>query len=70
MAKRKQTTTYNRILKDFTKLNSKLPEDKKKQSYHAIKMFQHIRLRLRNSNQNLQEFMIRYLLKRYATLTI
>jgi len=28
-AKRKQTTTYNRILKEFTKLNSKLPEDRK-----------------------------------------
>ena len=29
MAKRKQTTTYNRILKEFTKLNNKLPEDRK-----------------------------------------
>jgi hypothetical protein len=28
MAKRNQTT-YNRILKEFTKLNNKLPEDRK-----------------------------------------
>jgi len=28
-AKRKQTTTYNKILKEFTKLNNKLPEDRK-----------------------------------------